>query len=194
MTALAARGRSLAVLGFVLGGGAGTISATQIWLWATRVDATEPISVTGGDALPVLIPLSLTALALAAAVALVGVVLRYVFATIGLFVGAILMTMIINLIATRPLSAVAPTVTQTTGLAGDAAVAEIIDHITATGWTAVALVGAIVVVASALLVLITARTWRTGGRRFETTHTAHSGPIDAIDSWDDLSRGDDPTD
>lgn len=193
MTALATRGRSMTALGFILGGGLGTISATQVWLWAVRSDASEPLAVTGGDALSVLLPLSLTALALAAAVAIVGVALRYIFAAIGLIVGTALTVMIVRLIATRPLSAVGPTVTEMTGLAGDAAVADIVDHITTTAWPVVALVGSVLVIVSSLLALVTARSWRTGGRRFETSSTPHTGPIDAVDSWDDLSRGDDPT-
>ena len=48
---------------------------------------------------------------------------------------------------------------------------------------------------AAVMVLLTGRRWKTGGRRYRTgAATAPAdGPIDPIDSWDELSRGTDPT-
>jgi len=45
-------------------------------------------------------------------------------------------------------------------------------------------------------VLTTWRRWKVGGRRYRTdapTDAPHDGPVDAVDSWDELSRGSDPT-
>jgi hypothetical protein len=63
-------------------------------------------------------------------------------------------------------------------------------------WPVIALVGWVVLIAAALFALITAHRWKSGGRRYRTDAAAHEpqdGPVDAIDSWDDLSRGTDPT-
>lgn len=192
---LARRGRSISVLGFLAAGGIGVLSATQTWLTAARHDAAEPILVTGTQALPLLTPLSLAVLALAAVLAIVGPVLRYVLAALGAVIGILLGWSTLDLLLNHPLGAVASTVTEVTGLAGDAAIADLVDAVESTAWPAIALVGWIVLVASAVFVVITARGWKSGGRRFRTDADAStaSGPVDAIDSWDDLSRGTDPT-
>ena len=67
------------------------------------------------------------------------------------------------------------------------------------------LVGWVVLLAAGAFVLATARTWKGAGRRYRTDaaprsggalgdrHPTASAPLDAIDSWDGLSRGEDPT-
>lgn len=190
------RGRSISVIGFLLAGGIGIISSTQTWLTVARADAGEPILVPGADALALLAPLSLAVLALGAALAIVGPVLRYIFAALALCGGAVLTWWTIEIIASAPVAAVAPTVVETTGLAGSNAVAEVISSITPSFWPPLALVGWILLLIASVFALFSARSWKSGGKRFRTDTTAHDdgdGPIDAIDSWDDLSRGADPT-
>lgn len=193
---VARRGRSLSVLGLLLAGGIGIISSTQTWLTVTRSDAGEPILVPGADAMALLAPLSLAVLAAGAALALVGLVLRYVFATLTLLGGALLAWWTAEILFLTPISAVAPTVTETTGLAGSSAVADTVAAIEPSFWPALALVGWAVLILVSVFALVTARRWKRGGRRFQTDAGAHDdreGPVDAIDSWDDLSRGTDPT-
>ncbi|WP_460795401.1 Trp biosynthesis-associated membrane protein [Microbacterium sp. GXF0217] len=194
MTA-AARGRSIAVLGFLAAGGIGVLSATQTWLIATRHDAAEPILVTGSQALPLLTPLSLAVLALAAVLAIVGPVLRYILAVLGASIAVLLGWSTLDLLLNHPLSAVAATVTEVTGLAGDAGIADLVDSVQTTAWPSVALVGWVLLLAAAVFAIVTARQWKAGGKRFRTDAEASpaSGPVDAIDSWDELSRGTDPT-
>ncbi|HCS60941.1 MAG TPA: hypothetical protein DIW46_06015 [Microbacterium sp.] len=190
------RGRSLSVIGFLLAGGVGIISSTQTWLTVTRADAGEAILVPGAAAMPLLAPLSLAVLALGAALSIVGPVLRYIFAVLALAGGAALAWWTTEIISTVPVSAVAPTVVETTGLAGSNALSEVISAITPSVWPTLALVGWILLVIASVFVLVSARRWKSGGKRFRTDATAHEandGPVDAIDSWDDLSRGADPT-
>ncbi|MGM1016311.1 MAG: Trp biosynthesis-associated membrane protein [Actinomycetota bacterium] len=190
------RGRVLSVLGLIAGGGVGIISSTQTWLTVIRTDAGEPILVPGADALPLLAPLSLAVLALGAALAIVGPVLRHVLAVLALGAGAFLAWTTLELLLQRPLSAVTPLVVETTGLAGTDVVTAVVDRIDASAWPVLALVGWVLVIATSVFVLVTARGWKKGGRRFRTDTAAASrgdGPVDAIDSWDDLSRGTDPT-
>ncbi len=193
---LARRGRSLAVSGFLLAGAVGVISSTQTWLTVERADAGEAILVPGASALPLLAPLSLAVLALGIAVAIVGPVVRLIFGVLGLAAALFLATTTIQLLASEPLAAVATTVTETTGLAGADAVADVVRSIGVSAWPAMTLVGWAILLLAALLVLLTGRRWRSGGRRYRTDapHAAvETGPVDAIDSWDDLSRGTDPT-
>lgn len=193
---LVRRGRSMSVIGLLLAGGIGIISSTQTWLTVDRADAGESILVPGADAVALLAPLSLAVLALGAALAIVGPVLRYIFGTLALLMGGLLAWWTAEILLGSPVTAVAPTVTETTGLAGGTAVADLIDTITPSTWPVLALIGWALLVVASVFVLLTANRWKTGGRRFRTDAQPHEdadGAVDAIDSWDDLSRGTDPT-
>lgn len=193
---IAQRGRSLSAVGMLLAGGIGIISSTQTWLTVTRADAAEPILVPGADAMALLAPLSLAVLAIGAALTLVGTVLRYVFAGIALLAGVLLTWWTAEILFTTPVAAVARTVTETTGLAGTVTVTEMIADIAPSAWPVIALIGWLILIVTAVFALLTARGWKRSGRRFKTdaaAHDEHGGPVDAIDSWDDLSRGSDPT-
>lgn len=193
---VAERGRPVAVLGLLAAGGMGVLSATQTWLTATRLDGGAPIEVSGGAAMPLLSPLSLAVLALGAVLAIVGPVLRRIVAVLAAGAG-VLLAWTTGPIAFAPSpDAAASTVTETTGLAGDDAIAGIVSGLEPSAWPFVALAGWLVLIVAALFALVTAGRWRAGGRRFRTDeHGPHrdEGPVDAIDSWDDLSRGSDPT-
>lgn len=193
---LARRGRSIAVSGFLLAGSIGIISSTQTWLTVERADAAEAILVPGASALPLLAPLSLAVLALGLALSISGRVVRLVFGVLATATALLLGWSTVQLLASEPLGAVGPTVTEITGLAGSAAIVDVVAGIEVSAWPYVTLVGWIVLLVAAVVVLLTWRGWKSGGRRYRTDaahETAASGPVDAIDSWDDLSRGTDPT-
>jgi hypothetical protein len=198
-----ARARLIAVAATVLAGALGIISSTQTWLTVVLDDgAKHTLPVAGADAIPVLAPLSLAALALGGALSIVGLVLRYVFGALAVAIGATLGVLTAQVAFARPLSSVASTVTQATGLTGEKAVSDLVLQIAPTPWPFVTLLAWIVLVAAGVFTLAPARRWRGSGRRYTTdaatrpdaaTGAAASRPHDAIDSWDDLSRGDDPT-
>ncbi|QIG40725.1 Trp biosynthesis-associated membrane protein [Microbacterium sp. 4R-513] len=198
-----ARARLLAVVATVLAGAVGIISSTQTWLTVVLNDgAKHSLAVAGADAIPVLAPLSLAALALGAALSIVGLVLRYVFGALALAIGAVSGILTAQVAFARPLSSVASTVTTATGLTGEKAVSDLVLRIEPTLWPAVTLFAWIVLVGAGVLTVVTARRWRGSGRKYTADATtpasaatgpAASRPHDAIDSWDDLSRGDDPT-
>lgn len=191
------RARMLGVVAFLLAGGIGIISSTQVWATVQRADAGESLSVTGSVIYPLLAPLSLAVLALGAALSIAGLVLRHVIAVLGLGAGVTLLVGTAPLIGSPPLSAVAPAVTKATGLGGEASLSEVVDAITPTPWPVFALIAWILLAMSSIYVLATARRWPAGGRRYRAASEAahHStGPLDAVDSWDELSHGTDPTD
>lgn len=194
------RARLVAVVATVACGALGVISSTQTWLTVVLDDgAGHALEVPGAAAIPVLAPLSLAVLALGAALAIVGVVLRVVFGALSTAIGGILAWTSGQVVFADPAAAVASTVTESTGIAGAPGVADMIATITATAWPPVALAVWIVLTASGIFTLITARSWGGVGRRYRTEDAAHaagpagSRPHDAIDDWDDLSRGEDPT-
>jgi hypothetical protein len=193
------RARLLAVVVMLLAGALGVIGSTQTWLSVSLADgAAEPLPVAGASAIPVLTPLSLAALALGAALSIVGVALRYAFGVVAVAIGGILAFLTAQVAFVQPISAVASTVTAATGIAGADAVRDLVSGVTATAWPGVTLAAEVLLVAAGLFTLVTARRWSGGAeRRYRTAAAADapggSRPHDAIDSWDDLSRGDDPT-
>jgi hypothetical protein len=194
------RARLLAVIATVLCGGLGVISSTQTWLTVVLDDgAAHGLDVAGAAAIPVLAPLSLAVLALGAALSIVGTVLRYAFAALAVIIGVILAWASAQVAFGDPASAVASTVTESTGIAGASGIADMVAGITATAWPPITVAVWIVLIATGIFTLVTARRWSGTGRRYRTddaaqaTGPAGSRPHDAIDDWDDLSRGEDPT-
>lgn len=192
------RARLLSVLTIVVAGALGVISSTQTWLTVTlEGSAAHDLTVSGAAAVPVLAPLSLAVLALGAALSIVGRVLRWIFGGLTVLIAVTLGTLTALIAFAHPVSAVASTVTAATGIAGVDAVASLVTAITVTAWPAVILVVWILLLAAGALTLASAHRWQGSGRRYRTaeaaTPAAASRPHDAIDSWDDLSRGEDPT-
>lgn len=192
------RARSLSVVGMLLAGAIGVISSTQTWIDVTLADgAQQTLAVPGADAVPVLTPLSLAALALGAALSIVGPVLRYVLGAIALAIAAAVGVATALVLLTLPVSATAATVTEATGISGADAVADLVASMSLTPWPAVTLLAELLLAAAAVYTLVTARGWPgSAGRKYRAATDAPadaSRPHDAIDSWDDLSRGDDPT-
>ncbi|WP_372495947.1 Trp biosynthesis-associated membrane protein [Microbacterium yannicii] len=207
------RARLLAVAAMVLCGALGVISSTQTWLTVVLQDgARHALEVPGASALPVLAPLSLAVLALGAALSIVGLVLRYVFGALAVLIGGILAWLTARIVFEHPVSAVASVVTESTGIAGESSVAKLVASIDATAWPAVTLVVWIALIAAGGFVLATAHGWSRTGRRYRTDDDSQPSPAAAsrsraedgprphdaagsraIDDWDDLSRGGDPT-
>jgi len=193
------RARLLAVVITVACGAIGVISSTQTWLTAVLDDGVEhALEVPGASAIPVLAPLSLAVLALGAALSIVGLVLRYVFGALSVLIGLVLAWLSAQVAFARPVSAVASVVTESTGIAGESSVSDLVASITATPWPAITLAGWVVLVATGIFTVATARGWTATGRRYRTEESVRSAPggsrpHDAIDDWDDLSRGEDPT-
>jgi hypothetical protein len=190
------RARSLSVLAIVLGGALGLIAATQTWLHVIVDDgANQALEVTGSAALPLLTPLSLAAMALGVVLSLAGRILRYVFGVIAVIIGVALVVQTVPVLTGVPLSAVAPAITAATGISGDDAVSALVGSVTLTAWPIVALVAWVLLILAGGFVIVTASRWRTGSSRYRSGAPQHhaEGPLDAVDSWDELSRGDDPT-
>jgi len=200
-----ARARLLSVLAIVVGGAIAIISSTQTWLDVTlRAGANEPLAVPGASAMPILAPLSLAALALGLALTVVGRVLRYVFGLLGVAIGGTLLIGAGRIAIEHPVDAVSAAVTTATGLSGTDAIDGLVASITSTPWPWLTVVAGALVAVGGVLTLAASHRWRGSGRRYRTdnpspsaagsaTGAAASRPHDAIDSWDDLSHGDDPT-
>lgn len=195
------RARLVAVVSLVLCGAIVVISSTQTWLTVILDDgADHALQVPGSAAVPVLAPLGLAALALGGALSIVGVVLRVVFGVLTTLIAIAVGWSSAQVLLGPPVSAVAATVTEATGITGAEAVDQLVAATMQTPWPAITAATAVVLFSAGVFTLATARTWKGAGRRYRTDdvtpNAALSGsrPHDAIDSWDDLSRGEDPTD
>jgi hypothetical protein len=191
------RARMIAVLTALLAGVIGIVSSTQTWLDVTVTGGvSDSLTVSGAAAIPVLAPLSLATMALGAALSIVGRVLRYVFGALMLAIAVTLLVLTARVAFAHPVDAVAAAVTTATGIAGDA-VAGLVVAIAATPWPVVTLLAWVLLLASGVFTVATAHRWRGSGRRYRTGGRRHAvredQPLDAVDSWDDLTRGDDPT-
>ncbi|QAY61228.1 peptidase [Microbacterium protaetiae] len=192
-----ARARTIAVVVIMLCGAGGVLSSTQTWLHVSLTGAaSDALTVTGAAAVPVLAPLSLAVLALGLALSIVGRVLRYIFGAIAVAAAVILGIVTVRVAFGLPISAVARTVTDATGITGDEPVSHLVSGITATAWPMITVILWVVLLAVGVFVIATAHRWSTSGRKYRTDNAAHApaaGTLDAVDSWDDLSRGADPT-
>lgn len=194
------RARLLAVVATVASGAVGVISATQTWLTVVLDDgAGHALEVPGASAVPVLAPLSLAVMALGAALSIVGLVLRYVLGALSVLIGGALTWSTARVAFEHPVDAISSVVTEATGISGESSVADLVASIAATAWPIVTLAAWVVLVVAGAFTLASGRAWAGTGRRYRTDDAARpasaagSRPQDAIDDWDDLSRGEDPT-
>lgn len=188
--------RTVAVLLVLAGGALALIGSTQTWHDVTLRDgAQSTLAVSGAQALAVLSPLALAALALGLALTIVGPVLRYVLGALAVALGGGLAVAAGRVALTHPADALSTAVAEATGLSGAAAVESLVSDIADTPWPALTVAAAVLIALGGVLTLATAHRWSGAGRRYraEAARGRDAAPRDAIDSWDDLSRGEDPT-
>lgn len=188
--------KATAILAGLLIGGATLLSWTQTWIAVTLRSGLE-LDIAGDVAAPALAALGLATLALAAALSLAGPIFRIVLGVLQVAISGGVILASLGVFA-DPGRAARPTISEATGVAGAESVAALIDSATLTAWPTIAVVLGALGVLHGVFVLVTARTWPRGGRRFETTQSGAGSDTavvthDAIDDWDALSGGEDPT-
>jgi hypothetical protein len=164
---------------------------TQEWFALTLLDGAV-LSVAGEIAAPALTALALTGLVLVGALSIAGpffrVILGSLQALLGFTVGLSAVIAIAN-----PLTSSAAAITAATGVSG-ASAGEQVDVVAGTAWPWVALVAGALLVVTGILVVATARRWPGATRKYQAVRlTGVDGTRTAVDDWDALSGGDDPT-
>jgi uncharacterized membrane protein (TIGR02234 family) len=202
-----------AVVATIVGAGLVLLSWSQTW-FTLRIESgsgantLDPIEVAGSIASPALAALGLAGLALVAALAIAGPGIRVVLGVLEVLLGGcILLAAGISL--ADPVAAVSAAVTDATGVSGSAPTAALVASVIATPWPALAIVGGALLVLAGVVVLVTGTRWPASSRRYggarltddddtvgdsATARTERPASDRAIDDWDGLSRGDDPTD
>jgi hypothetical protein len=166
---------------------------TQSWFGLTLAMGTA-LTVTGDAAAPALSALALAGLALSAALSVAGRVFGVVLGVLEVAIGALVVTS--GVIATAdPVLASASVVTAATAVSGDDAVRELVASVSSTAWPVLTIVFGALTVLVGLCVAITARAWPGSSRKYQAVRLEQSGASDdAVDAWDALSGGGDPTD
>lgn len=203
----AARMKLPVLLATIIGSGLALVSWSQTWFELTLesgVANAASIEVAGSIASPALAALALAGLALVAALAIAGPGIRVVLGVLEVVLGGcVIAAAWISL--GDPVASVSPAVTDATGVSGAEPTAALVAAATATAWPALALVGGTLLVVAGLVVLVTGTRWPVGSRRYggarlaadeapSSAAGARATSDRAIDDWDELSRGDDPTD
>lgn len=204
--------RARTVLLTVAAAGAVFLTTTQTWVYATLTSGTVrsiDAAVNGADAARAVTALALVALAGALAISIAGRIARVVVAVLIVLAGLGCAAAAATVLA-DPAAAANGQIASQSGVTGGAITASV------TGWAVAAVVIALLLAACGVLVLIVGHRWDLA-RRFETPATAAAHPdeqpgtsgepgetpragrspaaepVDDIDSWDRLTRGQDPT-
>jgi hypothetical protein len=171
---------------------------TRTWfVFSVTADQTQgvPVEATGEAAAPALAALGLAGLAAGAALGIAGRVFRVILGALVILIGgSVLLSAVLAL--ADPIGSASSAISTATGIAGADSVAGVVASVEVSPWPAVAAVVGGVLALVGLGVLVTSGRWPGPSRKYEAVRFEHAddgAPLDAVDSWDELSRGDDPT-
>ncbi|MET4637032.1 Trp biosynthesis-associated membrane protein [Mycetocola sp. 2940] len=182
---------SLLLSGFAL------IAWTQTWL-TVELEAGAPtttVAVDGAIAAPALAALALAGLALSAALAIAGLLFRILLGVLDILLGGCIALSAV-LVLRAPVAASEAAVTDVTGIAGADSIAGLVSATSLTLWPAIALATGILLAIVGVGVVLTAKRWPSSPRKYSAVRLEpvdSDAMPDSVDSWDDLTRGDDPT-
>jgi len=162
--------------------------------WFTLTVQGKPFVVAGSVAGSALAPIALASLALVAALAIAGPFFRVVLGLLLALLGVCVIVVSAFAIA-HPVVAATSAITKSTGVAGDASVAKLVTATSLTAWPVVAIVIGLLIALLGLLIVPTSRRWPESGRKYTRSRlvTDDAEGLDAVQEWDALSEGDDPT-
>jgi hypothetical protein len=167
------------------------LTTTQTW-WTLKLTGTS-IVVPGSAAAAALSALALCGLALAAALAIAGPIIRLILGVLQLLIGfTIVLTSVMSL--DNPEEQSASLVTTATGVSGDSSLHGLIHGVAFTPWGWIAVVFGVLAFLSGAWLLLSFRLWPPASRKYSAVRmVAADGPRDTVVDWDALSSGEDPT-
>lgn len=216
-----ARVKYITLLVILAGSGLAFLSSTQSW-FSVRLSSVaghvSDVAVPGSTAAPALTALALAGLALTAAFAIAGPIIRVVLGILGLLLGGVIIISTVNVIG-DPISSSASSITTATGIAGGQSTRALVESLDSHVWPWFALAGGVLIALACLWVLFSVRRWPGPSHKYQTQfvpvasndssnvsdevedtadprESSRGGVLSrdaAIDSWDYLTRGDDPT-
>ena len=184
--------RLLTIFGIAAIAGLTMLTTTQNW-WTLHLDG-HTVPVPGSSAAPALTSLALCGLALAAALAIAGPVIRLILGIIQLFIAFTIVFSSIQSLS-DPEQSSASLMTTATGISGDASLRKLIESVAYTPWGWIAIFVGVLTFLAGIWLLATFRFWPAASRKYQAVRfAAVGGPRDAVVDWDTLSGGADPTD
>lgn len=187
----AARIKLVLLLGGLALGALVFLSWTQTWFAVTLNDGL-PLQVGGDVAAPALSTLALTCLVLNGALAIAGPFFRVVLGVLESALGGTIVLSAVLAIA-DPAGAASPVISDATGIAGAESTAGLVAVISVLAWPWVSAIGGLLLVLLGVAVVATARRWPGAGRKYNAVRLEPTGERSAVDDWDALSSGGDPT-
>lgn len=170
-------------------------AGTATWLDATLSTGNQ-VSLSGFETVPALTALTLACLALAAATSLAGRVMSLVLSVLLIALGLCLMLAMVDSLA-DPVNTLMPAISEQTGIAGSASVSALVVNVDQN--TPVVILGyclSSLITVTGMWMIWSSRSWQTSRkyrRAITLAESESAGPIDAMNAWDELSAGDDPT-
>jgi uncharacterized membrane protein (TIGR02234 family) len=172
-------------------------TTTQTWMTVTLDPnqvgqagaAQSALEVQGSKAATAVTALALVALAGGLAAAIAGRIARWIITAIIVLASAGIVAAAATVLA-DPLAAAQGAIAAATGITGSQA------QVSVTAFPVLAVVAGCLLALAGLLITPASRHWKTRTKYDAPAvggGAATSGPVDEIDSWDRLSRGDDPT-
>ena len=172
-------------------------TTTQTWISVTldpdqvgqAGSAQTALEVQGSKAATTVTALALVALAGGLAAAIAGRIARWIIIAIIVLASAGIVGAAATVLA-DPLAAAQGSIAAATGVTGSTA------EVSVTAFPAIAVAVGVLLALGALLIIPAGRHWKSRTKydaRATGGAVATAGPVDEIDSWDRLSRGDDPT-
>lgn len=188
--------KPLTLLVSVLLSGLALLAWTMTWFVVELrgLEAPEPaIAVTGETAAPALAALGLAGLALVAALAIAGVVFRIILALLQATIGVSVVWSALSALG-DPVTASAPLITETTGIAGGQSVDGLVEAATVSAWPGLTVAIGALLVLCGIFIAATARRWPSTASRYQAVRLDDAqGTRSAVSDWDSLSDGSDPT-
>lgn len=194
----ARRLKSLSILAVLVISGLVFLTWTRAWfVFTVTAGQTDGVIVeaTGETAAPALAALGLAGLAAGAALSIAGRLFRVILGSLTVLIGASVV-LSATLALLDPIGTSASAVSTATGVAGSESVTGAVEAVETSPWPALAIVVGALLALAGVFVVLTARRWPGPSRKYDTVRFEHADdgtPLDAVDSWDELSRGDDPT-
>lgn len=172
-------------------------TTTQTWLTVhldpaqlgQAVNSQDGLQVQGSKAATTVTALALVALAGGLAASIAGRIARWIITAIIVLASVGIVTAAVT-VMTDPLAAAQGSIAAATGITGSSV------QVSVSAFPALAVVSGVLLGLGALLIIPAGRHWKARTKYDAAaagTAGATEGPADEIDSWDRLSRGDDPT-
>jgi hypothetical protein len=169
-------------------------TTTQTWLTVhldpaqlgQAVNSQDGLQVQGSKAATTVTALALVALAGGLAASIAGRIARWIITAIIVLASVGIVAAAVTVMA-DPLAAAQGSIAAATGITGSSV------QVSVSAFPALAVVAGVLLGLSALLIIPAGRHWKARTKYAAAAAGASDGPADEIDSWDRLSRGDDPT-